>query len=387
MFFPYNTDAPIYYFPIITICMIAVNIFAFGYELAYPEQIEPFTLEVGNGIHPLQWLTSNFLHADLMHLLGNMLSFWAFGLVVEGKLGLIKTLCVYLGIGVIYGVVVQILMLGAEPGHCLGASAIIFGMMAMCLIWAPENSMDCVLLIFVRPFFFDVRIKTLVGLFLGLQILVLILTGGQLSSEFLHTVGAVVGFVAGILLLKSGQVDCEHWDIFSVWAGRHQMTDTERKKRDKETPKTKQQIIEQINKRQNMLVEGIRSAIQDGTPLPAYIIAQKIIKEFPNMNVPESDLLPLIRLLLEKELWAEAVTMMQEYLKHYTEKAAVIRLSLAHILVKMNKPRTAIKVLVKIDFSLLDHSQRKSFHSLIELAQRTARTLEQQGVYELVEDW
>jgi hypothetical protein len=52
----------------------------------------------------------------------------------------------------------------------------------------------------------------------------------------------------------------------------------------------------------------------------------------------------------------------------------------------MNKPRTAIKFLVKIDLSLLDNSQRESFHSLIELAKRTARTMEQQGVYELVEE-
>jgi membrane associated rhomboid family serine protease len=388
MFFPYNTDAPIYHLPIITVCMIVANIFVFGYELAYPELLEPFALEVGNGLHPLQWLTNNFLHADMMHLLSNMLSFWAFGLVVEGKLGLIKTLCVYLGIGIIYGAVVQILMLGGNPGHCLGASAIIFGMMAICLIWAPENSMACVLLIFIRPFFFDVSIKTLVGLFLGLQILVLILTGGhgQLSSEFLHTVGAVVGFAVGILLLKSGQVDCENWDIFSIWAGRHRMTDAERRKHDKETPKAKQQKIEQINKRQNMLVEGIRSAIQKGTPLPAYVIAQKIVNEFPDMKIPELDLLPLIRLLLEKELYTEAITMMHEYLKHYTEKAAVIRLSLAHILVKMNKPRTAIKFLIKIDLSLLDNSQRQSFHSLIELAKKTAHTMDQQGVYELVDD-
>jgi hypothetical protein len=61
---------------------------------------------------------------------------------------------------------------------------------------------------------------------------------------------------------------------------------------------------------------------------------------------------------------------MQEYLKHYTEKATEIRLSLAHILVKMNKPHTVIKFLVKIDFSLLDNSQRKFFHSLIELAKK-----------------
>ncbi|MDR1141232.1 MAG: rhomboid family intramembrane serine protease [Planctomycetaceae bacterium] len=386
MFFPYNTDAPIYYLPIITVCMIVVNIFAFGCELAYPEQIEWLTLEVGNGIHPLQWLTSNFLHADIMHLLGNMISFWAFGLVVEGKLGLIKTLCVYLGIGIIHGVVVQLLMLGGHPGHCLGASAIIFGMMAMCLIWAPENSMECMLLIYIRPFFFEVRIKVLVGLFLFFQILVLVLTGGQLSSEFLHTVGAVVGFAVGIWLLKSGQVDCENWDIFSVWAGRHRMTDAERKKHDAEKPKAKQQRAEQISKRQNLLLEEIRSAIHNRTPLPAFIIAQKMIKEFHDGKIPEPDLLSLIRSLLEKEHWAESITMMHEYLNRYTEKASIIRLSLAHILIRTNKPRTAIKILTKIDLPLLDDSQRKLFHSLIEQAKKTAAAMDQQGIYELVEE-
>ena len=66
---------------------------------------------------------------------GNMIALWAFGLVVEGKLGACKTLFVYLGIGVLHGAIVQFLMLGGAQNYCLGASAIIYGFMAMCLIW------------------------------------------------------------------------------------------------------------------------------------------------------------------------------------------------------------------------------------------------------------
>ena len=49
---------------------------------------------------PWQWITSNFMHAGFMHLLGNMFCLWGFGLVVEGKIGWWRFLLVYLGIGI-----------------------------------------------------------------------------------------------------------------------------------------------------------------------------------------------------------------------------------------------------------------------------------------------
>ncbi len=152
--FPYGTNAPIYYWPITTVCMIAANIIIFILCLQQPEHSEVvlnLVLWTGNGLHPAQWLTCNFMHAGFMHLLGNMIALWAFGLVVEGKLGACKTLFVYLGIGIAHGAIVQILMLGAHPSVCLGASAVIYGFMAMSLIWAPENEMQCVFFFSIAP--------------------------------------------------------------------------------------------------------------------------------------------------------------------------------------------------------------------------------------------
>ena len=108
LYLPYGTDAPIYYRPIITITMIVINLLVFA--VFTREQIEPFMLAMGNGLHPLQWLTTNFLHSDIFHLLFNMLFLWVFGPVVEGKLGVFKMLAVYLGIGILFGATVQILL-------------------------------------------------------------------------------------------------------------------------------------------------------------------------------------------------------------------------------------------------------------------------------------
>ncbi len=391
MFFPYNTDAPIYYWPYITVCLIVVNALAFAFELANPDMVESLALEIGGGLNPAQWLTNNFMHADPKHLLGNMISLWAFGLVVEGKLGPWKTLFTYLGIGVVYGATVQILMLGGEPGHCLGASAIIFAFMAMCLIWAPENTMSCFLLIYFRPIFFEMRIWVMVLLFLVVQIVVLSLTGGQLSSEFLHTVGAALGFGVGIVMLKKGWVDCEDWDVFSVMRGHHRLTLAEKAKLEASSPQAKRRREEELQKRaeeaakrrKNLHQEMLR-AILDDHPKPAFILFERLHKDFPGQTLPESDLMLLLRMLLKWKLRSEAIAVMQEYLAHYTEKAIPIRLKLAQVFFEHGQPLSSLKVLNQLDTRQLGAEQHQFYLSLRQSVERM-KTEEEHGFYELAE--
>jgi membrane associated rhomboid family serine protease len=144
MIIPYNTDAPIYYRPFMTIVLIVVNIICFGWEMQSDiEAIEPYMLVFGDGLHPSQWITSLFMHASISHVVGNMVFLWAFGLVVEGKLGWWKFLLSYLLIGAIESMMSQVLMLWSDYGHALGASGAIFGLLAMCLVWAPKNELHC----------------------------------------------------------------------------------------------------------------------------------------------------------------------------------------------------------------------------------------------------
>src|SRR5260370_23225711 len=153
---PMGTDAPIYYWPRATVAMIVLNVAAF---LAVPpvpsvpqfnendevvsvsiSNFERYALALGDGLHPVQWLTHNFLHYGIMHLLGNMVFLWAFGIVVEGNLGILKYVALYLAIGTLHGALTQTLLLRSGlDGHAAGASAVVFGLLALCMVWAPRN--------------------------------------------------------------------------------------------------------------------------------------------------------------------------------------------------------------------------------------------------------
>jgi membrane associated rhomboid family serine protease len=389
-FIPYGTDAPIYYWPIITVLMIAVNVVVFCLELAYPEQAGSFILTFGNGLHPAQWITSNFMHAGFMHLFGNMVALWSFGLVIEGKLGWLKMLALYLGIGIIESAIVQHMMLGSlTGGGALGASGIIYGLMAMSLIWAPVNKIQCFLVVvfwIIRTADLEIGIMTMVGLMLLIQITVQLFTGMQISSEVMHIIGASVGFAVAVVLLKARLVDCENWDIFSVWAGRNTMTEEEREQADYKKQASKQQPeeINQQSLRETALKE-IHEIILSGQPQLALKFHQRISRELPGWDLPENDLFNLILALHKNKLWAESVPVMAEYIAKHPLKAALVRLKLAQILVTVEKrPAQALKQMAKIDGAALDARQRE----FLEKLRAKAEQLHQQDPYEIADqEW
>ena len=138
MLLPWNTDAPIYHFPWATIGLIAVNTLVFFATLEAPDA-EQWCLAYGDGLQPIQWITSNFMHSGFMHLVGNMIFLWGFGLVIEGKLGWWRFLLVYLGIGAIECAAEQMAMQD-RIGYAMGASSIIYGLLAMSVVWAPQEN-------------------------------------------------------------------------------------------------------------------------------------------------------------------------------------------------------------------------------------------------------
>ena len=146
---PLSTDAPIYHWPWMTLVLIGVNFVAFLLtgRGALPEG---WMLTFGQGLHPVEWLANNFLHFGILHFIGNMIFLWSFGIVVEGKLGWWRYLLLYLLIGIAGGAIVQAAMLGqigADPPGSGGASLCIYALLAICIVWAPKNEMDCFLLL------------------------------------------------------------------------------------------------------------------------------------------------------------------------------------------------------------------------------------------------
>lgn len=223
LFIPYSTDAPLYHWPIVTVSAIVINVAVFCLTTLQVslgnlthDQIGWLILDFDT-INPLQWVTAAFMHADWMHLLGNMIFLWCFGLIVEGKLGNKWFAVLYLVLCLAKGSVTQVSMFSmGGGGGALGASGVIFALMAIAAIWAPENQMDC---FFSFGFWYfrtvEVRVIALCGFYLAMQLLFFALAGFSMSSAALHLIGMVVGVPAGFLILRQGWVDGEGWDIVS----------------------------------------------------------------------------------------------------------------------------------------------------------------------------
>lgn len=393
MIIPYNTDAPIYHFPMATIGLITINAGVFFSAVQNPEQAEPWILHFGDGLQPAQWVSSNFLHADFLHLLGNMFFLWAFGLVVEGKLGWWKFLLLYLGICAIDGAIVQTVMRHSEGG-ALGASGVIFGLMAISLIWAPKNEMNCILI--VSPLalartgssgMFDVPIALFCGLFVAYNLLIAGLTGFSISSEMLHLSGASVGAVLGAGLLKLGLVDCEGWDAFSVWAGKAGALELPDRTHSLQIELEPSRESPTVNaEKAQFFARALAQRLAARDPAGAAALYEKHRAEHPDWTLCESDLMALVKSLHEQKLWSLSVLPMVDYLRQFPKRSVKMRLKLAEILIVFERrPAKALKVLAKLDASSLPGALQAIHQKLTVRAQK----LIEEGEVELGddEDW
>lgn len=225
---PLKSDCDLYHWPFATGGLIVANVAAaYTTGLGEGPLTDSWKLQFGEGLHPLQWLTCNFVHFGLFHLLGNMLFLWVFGLGVEGRIGWWRFLLLYLGIGVAGGLIGQVWMAdhsGIVSGAG-GASLAIFGIMAVALLWHPFADIEClcVFVVWGRPAVAE-RVPIGVFWFAGFHIIKEFCFSswvagpfrGEPTSAAFHALGAALGAAAGYFMLKRNLVDCEGQDIFNV---------------------------------------------------------------------------------------------------------------------------------------------------------------------------
>jgi membrane associated rhomboid family serine protease len=293
MLIPWNTDAPLYHFPIATIGLIVVNTAVFAATMS-SEDPTPWMLAFGDGMHPAQWVTSVFMHAGFVHLLGNMIFLWGFGLVIEGKLGWWRFLIIYLGLGAFESPAAQLYMLDGE-GFALGASGAIYGLLAMALIWAPRNEMNCLVILGIRPFHLDLSILTFVTLYVILEIVTAVWGNFEMSSAMLHLAGALPGFLVAIVMLKLGLVDCENWDIFAALGG-HEGEE----KQPKANPKAKLQEAQRQQSQRDAALVAFQSFLNQNQPADALALHDKMRQADGGWQLTQTQLLALIRSLHHK---------------------------------------------------------------------------------------
>jgi membrane associated rhomboid family serine protease len=135
---------------------------------------------------PWQFITANFMHGNLGHLLFNMLGLYMFGGPVERKVGQKELIKYFLVCGVGGYVVAFVLWaIGITPNNLIvGASAGVYGLLLAFSFLYPNKK---VLLFFIIP----IQAKWLAFLFGSLEFLLSFRNGGV--SHMGHLGGLLVG--------------------------------------------------------------------------------------------------------------------------------------------------------------------------------------------------
>lgn len=360
------------------------SIFVLGDSL----KIAWLTLEFDT-INPLQWVTHNFMHADIMHLIGNMIFLWGFGLVVEGKLGLAKFLGVYSVLCLIQGACVQLVMyfVSDSNGVALGASGAIYGLMAIAVLWAPKNEMSCLVFFRLIPRVIEIQIVFFGALYLVMQVFFFWLHGFSMSSEALHLTGVMIGVPVGLLFLKRKWVDCEGWDFHSVYLAREE---TRQSTRDEFRNRKKRSAIREERDQREVDRKRIVGSVQSALDAGQYAAATSIYEKFQSdlqdgKRLPASTLLPLVVAMHKQKQWKESIPLLVELLQRQpNEKVIGPRLKLAQILIQITEqPRQGVAVLKKLPATLSD-KQKQMRGKLARLAKASLA----EGNYEVdVRDW
>ncbi len=193
-------------FPIMTLTIIAINVFVFILELINGNQfINYWSLVPANILTPhgvITIFTSMFMHAGWEHIIGNMLFFWVFAPEIEDVMGPIQFLIFYL-LGGLAATFAQVLIDPASTIPNLGASGAIAAVMGGFLVTYPRDKFRTVVIIgwFARVTFLPAVVMVglwfLTQLFSEVGALAQVQTGGGVA--YMAHIG---GFIFGMLTVR-----------------------------------------------------------------------------------------------------------------------------------------------------------------------------------------
>ncbi len=151
-------------------------------------------------LHPLGFLqsfTAMFMHGSPLHIIGNSLFLWAFGMPFEERVGARRFIAIYL-IGGLAATLVQFALLPDARG--LGASGAIAAVMGAFATKYPRLVVPLPVPIFIFMMMLPVPVIVGVGIFLLLQIVDLLVLQGSLTGSGIGYGAHLGGLAAGVLL-------------------------------------------------------------------------------------------------------------------------------------------------------------------------------------------
>lgn len=184
--------------PFVTIALIVLNIYFFYIISSNPDY---YFNNYGFSFSDLfdgrlfTVFTSMFLHANVIHLLGNILFLWVFGKNIEAKTGSLRFLLFYFLCGIF--AILAYALVGTRGSIVIGASGAISGVLGAYLILFPRNKIKAIVPIIV--FWTVASIPAFVFIIIWFLLQLFSLGAPDMVAYSSH----VGGFIAGMLLIKS----------------------------------------------------------------------------------------------------------------------------------------------------------------------------------------
>ena len=213
---PLRDENPTTITPVVTVALIVLNCLVFLYQVslgsaeerfiasfaAVPaEWFRPGTVVGDPGVPPsLTVLTAMFLHANLMHLGGNMLYLWIFGNNIEDVMGHGRFIVFYALCGVA-AMFAHAVTAPESTVPMIGASGAISGVLGAYLLLFPRARVLVLILLGVFTRILPVPALYVLGFWIVMQVINGAFSWGGLGGGvawFAH----IGGFAAGLTLIK-----------------------------------------------------------------------------------------------------------------------------------------------------------------------------------------
>jgi membrane associated rhomboid family serine protease len=192
------------HFAAVTTIIIVLNVFVFFKELSHGNAFvlawSAVPIRIVHGHRWITLLTSMFMHASWMHIIGNMIYLWSFGREIEDAMGSVRYLVFYLSGGIV-AMMTQIMGDPYSRIPSLGASGAIAAVMGAFIITFPRDRIRTLVffLIFIRITFIPAAF--LIGFWFLMQVfnvgvVAQVRTGGV---AYLAHIG---GFLFGVVVAR-----------------------------------------------------------------------------------------------------------------------------------------------------------------------------------------
>jgi membrane associated rhomboid family serine protease len=211
---PIHDRIPTRRVPVVTIMLVLINVVIFVYEqlllagggdpllnrFIYTYGLVP--ARVAGGLGPaVLWtfVTSMFLHASWLHIIGNMLYLWIFGNNIEDVMGPFWFTLFYFLCGFAASFAQVSMSWGSNlPG--IGASGAIAGVLAAYLIYFPRARVETLIFLGIFVVIRALPAVILLGFWFILQLISGVTSFGAAETGGVAYFAHIGGFVAGLIL-------------------------------------------------------------------------------------------------------------------------------------------------------------------------------------------